>query len=203
MTTIIGDARDMDLSQFGRYGVIVADPPWPYRVSKGEGTAKDQYPLMTDAEIWAMPVSMLTSDDCILFLWATWPKLPEALMTLSHWGFEYVTGFPWVKMTKGHGISYGVGYWVRGCSELVMIGRKGNVSPPRLEGFLGLLSPNLHHSRNPDSVHEIAETLPGPYLELFARRPREGWDTFGNEIVPDTEGLPLFESTGLVTQTVA
>lgn len=189
---IQGDACNVDLSQFGRYGVIVADPPWPYRVSKGQGTAKEQYALMTDDEIWSMPVSELALPGSILLLWCTWPKLTEAMTTITCWGFEYVTGFPWVKMTKGRGINYGVGYWVRGCSEPVLIARRGHVSPPRLEGFLGLMSPNLRHSRKPDSIHKLAEALPGPYLELFARRSREGWDTFGDDVEGDIERMPLF-----------
>lgn len=181
---ITGDATQLNISDFpNRYGVIVADPPWPYRVSKGQGAAKDQYSLMTDDEIYTMPVSQLAKSDAILLLWGTWPKLPEALKTMAAWGFEYVTGFPWVKMNRnGHGIYYGVGYWVRGCSECVFIGRRGEVSAPRLEGFLGLMSPNLQHSRKPDDIYEIAEALPGPYLELFARRSRAGWHSFGNEV---------------------
>ena len=189
---ILGDAHNMNPADFERYGVIVADPPWQYRVSKGEGTAEEQYDTMTDADIWKLPVPELALPDCVLFLWGTWPKLPEALTTLQSWGFDYVTGFPWVKMTNGRGINYGVGYWVRGCSEYVFVGRKGNVSPPRMKGYLGILSPNLQHSRKPSSVHEIAEALPGPYLELFARRPRKGWDVFGNDVQPELAGLPLF-----------
>ena len=179
---IIGDARDMDLSQFDRYGAIVADPPWPYRVAKGQGIAEDQYGVMSEDDLCAMPVADLALDDCVLFLWGTWPKLPEVLMVMGAWGFEYVTGFPWVKTTSGGEVSYGVGYWVRGASEFVLIGRKGHVSAPRLSGFMGLLSPNLQHSRKPDSVHIIAEAMDGPYLELFARRARPGWTVFGNEI---------------------
>lgn len=192
---IAGDARCLDLASFDKYGVIVADPPWQYRVTKGEGTAQEQYSTMTDDEIWTMPVEKLAAENCILFLWGTWPKLPEATATLEHWGFDYVTGLPWIKMTKGRGINYGVGYWVRGCSEYVLIGRRGSVSPPRLKGYLGLLSPNLHHSRKPESIHVLAEALPGPYLELFGRRMRQGWDVFGNEIETIMAGLPLFEET--------
>jgi len=130
-----------------------------------------------------MPVKDIAKTDSVLLLWGTWPKLPDALQVMAAWGFEYVTGFPWVKLTpSGEGIHYGIGFWVRGCSEFVFIGRRGNVSPPRLEGILGLIAPNLHHSRKPDDVHDIAETLPGPYLELFARRSRLGWTSFGNDI---------------------
>ena len=188
---ITGDATRIKLDSFPyRYGVVVADPPWPYRVSKGQGTAKDQYALMTDTDIYNMPVNELAKADAVLLLWGTWPKLPEALKTMSAWGFEYVTGFPWIKMTpSGHGINYGVGYWVRGCSEYIFIGRRGKVSAPRLEGFLGLMSPNLHHSRKPDDIYQIAEALPGPYLELFARRSRRNWHSFGNEIEDLKTGL--------------
>ena len=78
-------------------------------------------------------------------------------------------------------VPYGVGFWARGCSELVLIGRKGNVKSPS-DGFIGLLSPNLYHSRKPEDIYAYAESLPGPYLELFARRIRSGWDTWGNEV---------------------
>ena len=185
-TIITGDARCIDPSIFPKkYGVIIADPPWPYQnfSNRKQGAASAAYNLMSMDELIQMPVDKLALDNCILFLWGTWPKLPEAIDVVRAWGFEYVTGLPWVKLNKnGHSIYYGVGFWVRGCSEYVVIARRGNVSPPRLEGFLGLMSPNLYHSRKPDSIHDLAETLSGPYLELFARRTRSGWDVFGNEI---------------------
>jgi len=73
-----------------------------------------------------------------------------------------------------------VGYWVAGCSEYVLIGRRGKVSPPNTDNYLGLIGPAFEHSRKPDDVHDIAENLPGPYLELFAHRTRAGWTVFGN-----------------------
>lgn len=184
---VIGDARNLPilLPKFGKkFGVIIADPPWPYQQfsDRKQGAASAAYNLLQIEDLAGMPVGDLAAKDCILFLWGTWPKLPEALQLMVAWGFQYVTGFPWVKTTENGALSYGVGFWVRGCSEYVLIGRRGNVSPPRLEGFLGLMSPTLRHSHKPDSVHQIAETLPGPYLELFARRSREGWTVFGNEV---------------------
>jgi site-specific DNA-methyltransferase (adenine-specific) len=193
---INGDAQNLDLSRFKKYGVIVADPPWLYRVNKGDGVAENHYSVMTTTDLMAMPVQHLSAPDCILFLWGTWPKLPEAVSVMAAWGFEHLTGFPWIKTTKNGALCYGVGYWVRGCSEYVLVGRKGHVSPPEaLDRYLGILSPRMTHSRKPASVHEIAETLPGPYLELFARRPREGWDTFGNEVKEEWAGLPLLQLT--------
>lgn len=193
---VFGDANRMDLTQFEKYGVIVADPPWPYRITIKQGTTEGQYDSMTDEDLKSLPVPELALPDSVLLLWGTWPKLPEALALMEAWGFDYVTGFPWVKTTSGNNFDYGVGYWVRGVSEYVMVGKRGGVSvePLRMKGFMGLLAensnggpelwlggPNLQHSRKPDSVHQLAEALPGPYLELFARRPRHGWTVFGNE----------------------
>lgn len=193
---VLGDAKRMDLTQFEKYGVIVADPPWPYRITIKQGTVEGQYDTMTDEDLKAIPVPELALPDSVLLLWGTWPKLPQALALMESWGFDYVTGFPWVKTTSGNNFDYGVGYWVRGVSEYVMVGKRGGVSvePLRMKGFMGLLAensngspelwlggPNLQHSRKPDSVHQLAEALPGPYLELFARRPRHGWTVFGNE----------------------
>jgi N6-adenosine-specific RNA methylase IME4 len=200
---ITGNANHLRASDFpNRYGVVIADPPWPYQnfSERKQGAAAAEYDSMTIDQLCAMPVADLTLQDSILFLWGTWPKLPEAVKLLQAWGFDYVTGFPWVKLTKkGNGVDYGVGFWVRGCSEYVLIGRRGNVSPPRLEGFLGLLSPNLKHSRKPQDLYHIAETLPGPYLEIFSRRSRRGWDSYGNEVMDMSSGLIIqgSESQGM------
>jgi len=181
---IVGDARNMDLSQFPhKYGVIVADPPWQYRATTGRGIAEDNYDVLTIENLKEMPVDKLALDDCILFLWGTWPMLPEVLGLIDAWGFTYKTGWPYVKTHKDGTIFYGVGRWIRGATEYVLMGIRGDVSPPEeMKNYMGILSPSLDHSRKPDSVHQIAETLPGPYLELFARRTRPGWTVFGNEI---------------------
>lgn len=174
-----------------KYGVILADPAWSYDNSGTRGAALNQYQTMTDKDICAMPVGELAADDCVLLMWATWPKLSEAcLPAMEAWGFDYITGFPWVKVTSVSNnlwgeleisVPYGIGFWARGTSELVLIGKRGNPKPPP-NGFIGLLSPNLYHSRKPESIYHYAEAMPGPYLELFARRRRPGWDCFGNEV---------------------
>lgn len=174
-----------------KYSVILADPAWSYDNSGCRGAAANEYSTMTDKDIMALPVGNLAADDSILLMWATWPKLVEACIpTMKAWGFEYVTGFPWVKVTDvSHtlwgqieiSVPYGVGFWARGCTEPLLIGRRGKVSPPT-DGFIGLLSPNLFHSRKPESIYHYAESLPGPYLELFARRERPGWHVWGNEV---------------------
>jgi len=187
-----------------RYGCIIADPPWSYEFGLS-GSAADEYGVMSLRDLMALPVREIAAPDSILLMWATWPKLNEmCLPLLQSWGFEYVTGFPWIKVDSiqptlfggvGFVPHYGVGYWARGATEMVLIGRRGNVSPPDA-GFVGLLSPNAYHSRKPDSLYEYAESLPGPYLELFARRPRDGWDVFGNEVEGSIELPPAAVRVG-------
>lgn len=175
-----------------KYGVIVADPAWSYDQGTVNGGVDREYATMSVEDICSLPIGALAARDSVLLLWGTWPLLPEALRVMQAWGFGYVTGFPWIKIEGEPSYTlwgeldvkpqYGVGFWVRGCSEFVFIGRRGNVSPPVEEGFVGLLSENFGHSRKPESIHHYAETLKGPYLELFARRSREGWDVWGNQV---------------------
>lgn len=176
-----------------KYKVIYADPPWCYRNAGCRGAAENQYATMSVDEICQLPIQNFTAEDCVLLLWCTWPQMEEGLRVLHAWGFKYVTGFPWIKTTEISQtlwgkikirVPYGVGFWTRGCSEYVLIGTKGKTKPPT-EGFIGLLTPNLTHSRKPDSLYHYATCLDGPYLELFARRKREGWDSWGNEIESD------------------
>ena len=182
-----------------KYGVIIADPPWPYNNPKSHRPRLGgyTYETMTAPNIWKLPVADLAADNCSLFLWGTWPKVPLVTQTMEAWGFDHVTGLPWIKVNKdGVTPSYRTGHWVAGCSEYVLIGRRGYVSPPPPPRFLGLLSDTLlagphirEHSRKPDSVHDIAEMLEGPYLEMFAKRPRDGWDIWGHE-APDGIEMP-------------
>lgn len=179
-----------------KYPVILADPPWNYNNAGVRGNAENHYPTMSDADIAALPVADLAADDCALFLWATWPKMEAAVAVVKRWGFEYVTGMPWIKIVGLPSVDlwgaltikpqYGVGFWVRGCTEPLLIARRGKPGLPE-GGFVGLLSENLRHSRKPENIYHIAETLPGPYLEMFARRARPGWDVWGNEVASTVE----------------
>lgn len=176
-----------------KYGVILADPPWKYLNSGTNGAAEKHYPTMSKEELSQLPVQKYCADNAVLLLWSTWPMLDEAMDLLCAWGFNYVTGFPWVKLNKDPiqnlfgdielTPSFGTGFWVRGCSEPILIGRTGSptlITPDKVP--LGLLSKRMQHSRKPDSLHEYGELFEGPYLEMFARRPHHGWDAYGNEI---------------------
>lgn len=179
-----------------KYSVILADPPWQYRNSGLDSSAEKHYPTMTDVDIFSLPVNDFANENCVLILWSTWPKMQEAcLKTITSWGFRYMTGFPWIKVEEikqdlWDGLKIktqmGTGFWVLGVSEPILIGVRGKVSPPDLP-FAGLLAKNLQHSRKPNDIYKFAEQFNAPYLELFARRKRKGWDSWGNEIESDID----------------
>lgn len=172
----------------GRYGVIVADPPWSYNNAGCRGAAANEYATQSDDWLSDLDIPRIMADEAVLLLWATWPKLDVAMDLISEWGLEYVTGLPWVKVDSVSDdmfgetridVPYGIGFWVRGASEPLLIARRGDVSIR--SNLIGLLSPNLQHSRKPDSVYALGDLLPGPRLEMFARRSRIGWDSWGNQ----------------------
>ena len=138
---------------------------------------EQHYPSMALADIKALPIP--AADDCVLFLWATVPLLPEAIETMRAWGFTYKSASTWVKDKAG------TGYWVRGIVEHLLIGRRGDVpSPAPGDQFPGVIeAPRRAHSEKPDIFAEhIARLFPNvPKLEMFARELRPGWDAWGNE----------------------
>ena len=105
----------------GRYSIIYADPPWRYTAKKIQGAAENHYPTMSISELCALPVADLAAKDSALFLWATFPQLPEALRLIQAWGFTYKSvAFVWLKQNrKSPGWFYGLGFWTRGkiCSR--------------------------------------------------------------------------------------
>ncbi|MCY3878060.1 MAG: MT-A70 family methyltransferase [Rhodobacteraceae bacterium] len=165
----------------GGYGVILADPPWPWE-SRGAGgkgrSAEMHYPVMTVDAIAALPVGGLAGQDCVLFLWAVSSTLPQALAVMEAWGFEYrTTGFVWVKDGPP-----GLGYWTRKGAELCLLGVKGR--PARLNADVSevVSAPRYRHSEKPVEIRKrIMRLAAGPYIELFARQAAAGWDAWGNE----------------------
>ena len=169
------------------YPVILADPPWRYRTWKGDRgsrTAESYYPTLSTDELAALPVGALAAPDCALFLWATAPCLPDALRVLGAWGFRYVTvAFSRVKTTRTGTPAFGLGHYTRGNAELVLLGVRGRMKPRDRGVSSVVLAPRGEHSEKPEEVRRRIERLyPGPHLELFARRPAPGWDTWGNEV---------------------
>jgi N6-adenosine-specific RNA methylase IME4 len=163
------------------YNVIYADPPWrfePYSRTTGMDRAADNhYPTMDLEAICAMQIP--AAEDCVLFLWATVPMLPEALAVVAAWGFVYRSHFVWLKDRIG------TGYWNRNQHELLLVGTRGDIPAPAPgEQYTSVLSaPAGEHSAKPPAFAEMIEELfPSlPALEMFARAPRLGWEVWGNE----------------------
>jgi N6-adenosine-specific RNA methylase IME4 len=139
---------------------------------------------MSLEELKHIPVARWAAPDCVLFLWSCDPLLPEALDLIKAWGFEFKTiGYYWIKQNrKSPGLFTGLGYWTRACGELCLLATRGHPKRQAKDVRRVLLAPRREHSRKPDEIIDRIERLvEGPYLEMFARERRPGWDVFGNE----------------------
>ena len=168
-----------------RYGVIYADPPWTFSTfsRKGKGrSAEAHYDCMTLDDIKKLPVADWALDDAVLLMWATDPLLDKALDVIRAWGFTYKTvGFYWVKQNPSTPSYFtGLGFWTRANPEQCLLATRGH--PKRLSAAVKKLvvSPRREHSRKPEAMYGYIESLvEGPYLEMFARTSRPGWDVWG------------------------
>jgi N6-adenosine-specific RNA methylase IME4 len=182
------------------YRTIVADPPWRYTSSDiiTRGTthtasvetrkiraAENHYQTMSNDEIAALPVREQVADDAHLYMWVTNPRLFRGrfdsmgpIDIVEAWGFDYVTLLTWHKLGAP-----GMGFYFRGDTEHVIFARRGKAPiPPSVRVSNHFAATKGRHSAKPDRFYEIVERVsPGPYLELFARRRRYGWDVWGNE----------------------
>ena len=169
-----------------KYDIIYADPPWKYNDKSCAGNAAQHYSTMSLKDICGLPVKDLASDNCALFLWATYPTLPDAFEVIKAWGFNYRTlAFQWVKLNRsGQGFFFGIGHWTRSNSEACLLAVKGK--PQRVDNSISQLvvSPLQRHSQKPAEVRDKIVRLVGdrPRIELFAREKVEGWDCWGNEV---------------------
>ena len=183
-------AQKVELPQ-GKYDVIYIDPPWRYDFAPTTNISIDvkHYPTLVLEEIinYKDKKGKLIIDlfykDSVIFLWATNPKLNEALELMKEWGFIYKTNFCWDKVKP---IARGMGYWSLGQHELLLIGTKGKFSPPgKSKKVSSLFSiEKTTHSRKPEYVYELIENyFPNhKYLELFATKKRRRWTSWGDKI---------------------
>src|SRR5262249_20310432 len=182
------------LSPLKRYGVIYADPPWNFQNFSEKGTGRNavaHYNCMDFAQLAAMQPQRWAAKDCVLFLWVTDPMWPKALELIDTWGFKYRPfGFSWAKTNKRADLDAlspndfftGLGYWSRANVEQCLLATRG--LPPRMAKDVKrlVISPRREHSRKPDEVYSRIQRLArGPYLELFARQSRRGWDRWGDQ----------------------
>ena len=169
-----------------KYKIIYADPPWSYDdKSMNRGGAERHYKTTDNSQLCNIDVQSIAENDCILFMWATFPKMAEALELISAWGFTYKTnGFTWIKTNKKSGTPFwGMGRWTRSNAEVCLIATKGK--PKRIDmGVHSVIhAPIARHSEKPKEVRDCILRLCGdlPRLEMFARCAHDGWDVFGNE----------------------
>ena len=169
-----------------KYDIIYADPPWRYNDRRCNGACENHYETMKIKDICDLPVKNLCSDNCVMFLWTSYPMLQEAFKLIESWGFKYKTiGFQWIKQNKsGNGYFFGLGRLTRGNSECCLIATKGK--PKRINNSVSqlIVSPIQSHSKKPDETREKIVELMGDLsrIELFARQSTKGWDVWGNEV---------------------
>ncbi len=164
------------------YSTIVADPPWRYETTgrrNQSGTLTGvSYSTMTDTEIAAMPVADLAADAAHLYLWVTNTRMFECdpVAIAASWGFQYKTLLTWVKTGQP-----GLGSYFRSCTEHVLFCVRGSlVVPPAIRERNHFATHRTSHSVKPDAFYDLVERVsPGPYVDLFCRAPRFGWDSWG------------------------
>ena len=163
----------------GKFNVLLADPAWEYRNSGVEGAAEKEYPTMSIEKLCAMSIKELTTENAVLFLWVTNPLLEECFEVIKNWGFQYKTNFVWYKKNK----KTGIGFYVRGVHELLLICVKGQMLPDYTP--LSIIQEDSgEHSKKPEIYEIIEKMYPNQkYLELFARdnKMRKDWSYWGNE----------------------
>ena len=183
-----------------KYNIIYADPPWSFKTFSDKGktkSAENHYDCQGLDWIKGLPVTDISEDNSILFLWVTFPILKEAFSVIENWGFIYSTcGFVWVKTNRKYNVNqtsflpyealdsfWGLGYWTRSNAELCLIAKKGQISRLSSSVHQLIYEPVREHSRKPDIVRDKIVELCGniPRIELFARTKIDGWDNWGNE----------------------
>jgi N6-adenosine-specific RNA methylase IME4 len=177
-----------------KFTTAIIDPPWKY--DRASASAKlsgyvsqegnEKYKTLSVQDLSILPVGEIVEK--YVFLWCVGPFMQEGLDLLKAWGFEYKSQLCWVKDDK----QLGVGFWFRGNHEFILVGKK----PSALSVRTGVSSvhkhPRIGHSTKPDFLHLLLEKhFPGPYLELFGRRSREGWTVLGNEAPGDGQEIEV------------
>ena len=181
-----------------KYVTVYADPPWRFANKTGkvspEYPKNDRYSTMTLQDIKDMPVSEILDENAHLYLWVPNALLPEGLEVMKCWGFKYITNLIWEKVRRdGQPDGRGVGFYYRNVTEMLLFGTKTRTKssvfrtlPPARSQVNLIRTIKAEHSRKPEEFAElISRCSPGPYIELFARGEREGWDCWGNEATPD------------------
>jgi N6-adenosine-specific RNA methylase IME4 len=177
----------------GPFATLLADPPWRFINRTGkvapEHRRLERYETMTTDDIAGLPVREVADVPSHLYLWVPNALVAEGLRVMDAWGFTYKSNLVWFKTRKDGGPDgRGVGFYFRNVTELVLFGVRGSMrtlDAGRRQTNI-IRSRKREHSRKPDELYDIIEACsPGPYLELFARYPRHGWQAWGFEAADD------------------
>lgn len=190
-----------------KFKAIAADPAWPYKSGGPVGwggksqdgltragvpirqvNSNELYPSISIPDLLALPVEAVADKDCLLFLWTTNAFLANGVATevVKAWGFRPVTVVTWAKAKADRTPSMKTGHWFRGATEHFILGVRG--APKRLPDYPAIPTwwpgGRLPHSVKPERFYQMVElACDGPWLEMFARRPRgDGWETWGNQM---------------------
>jgi N6-adenosine-specific RNA methylase IME4 len=183
-----------------RFGTILVDPPWRFTNRTGKVAPEHRrlarYRTMTFKEIAALPVAGLAQPQSHLYLWTPNALLAEALAVMKAWGFEYKTNLVWYKVRKDGGPDgRGVGFYFRNVTELLLFGVRGKLrtlKPGRTRVNV-IVERKQEHSRKPEETYGLIEACsPGPFLELFARLRRPGWEQWGDQVDSYANTRPRF-----------
>jgi len=199
-------SEDLLKKIFGQYSTILADPPWQFQNRTGKMAPEHRrllrYPTMELKEILELPVSRLAAAKSHLYLWVPNALLQEGLRVMEAWGFTYKTNLVWYKIRKDGGPDgRGVGFYFRNVTELVLFGVRGSMRtlPPGRTQVNLFSTRKREHSRKPDEIYDLIEACsPGPYIELFARFSRHGWNQWGNENVEENTHYDVAQRRGHV-----
>jgi N6-adenosine-specific RNA methylase IME4 len=173
-----------------KFGTILADPPWRFINRTGkiapEHKRLARYETMQTSDICAMPIADLADNPAHLYLWVPNALLPEGLVVMKAWGFDYKSNIIWHKIRKDGGSDgRGVGFYFRNVTEVLLFGTRGKGArtlPPGRSQVNMIQTRKREHSRKPDEQYELIESCSrGPFLELFARGTRPGWTYWGNQ----------------------
>lgn len=160
-----------------QYRTILADPPWRVPTQLGSRSPDRYYPLMTVEQICALPVEHIAAQDGHLWLWSTNAAIPDALAVIKAWGYQYRSVLTWCKPRLS------LGRYLRNASEPLLFATRGRAPIQFRAQPTWLFAPLQEHSHKPEEIYSVVERCSQPpYLELFARRRRPGWDALGNEL---------------------
>ncbi len=188
-----------------KYKIIYADPPWAYNESgSGNRVVHSKYSTMQIEELENLQIKGISDENCILFLWVTFPRLEEGLRLIKNWGFKYCgLGFVWIKENKkSNSLFWGMGYYTRQNAEVCLIGRKGKLKP-LVHNIHSIVNSKIReHSRKPDIIRKHIVDICGDLqrIELFAREKTQGWDVWGDEAPTETQNILKITKKGLTNK---